>query len=184
MTTIISIKTPNKIVMAADGQTTGGATPHTKHTIYDTKKKKIYCLCGGKLLVAFSGNAIPSLYLMEKIAEEFDKGKSLIDAAATTIIKLPDDPYRYRGENFYILAADKNHALKIMKNSMYESEDEILTIGSGGDFALVAARALLDHTNLAPEAVATEAVKIAGRYCATANDYVAIETLDREGEKQ
>ena len=171
-TTIVSVRRNGRVVVAGDGQVTLG------HTVMKSNARKVRRLGrDGQVLAGFAGAAADAFTLFELFEAKLEKHGQLTRAA----VELAKDwrTERRLGKLEALLAvADKETSLIISgTGDVIEPEDGIIAIGSGGMYALSAARALMAHTQLDARAIATEAINIAGDVCIYTNRNVVIEEL-------
>jgi ATP-dependent HslUV protease subunit HslV len=171
-TTILSVRRGSQVVVAGDGQVTLG------HTVMKSNARKVRRLANGKVLAGFAGAAADAFTLFEVFEAKLDKhGGQLLRAAVEMAKEWRTD--RRLGKLEALLAvADKDSSLIISGNGdVIEPEDGLVAIGSGGPYALAAARALLQHTELDARAIAQNALNVAGDICIYTNRNLVIEEL-------
>jgi len=171
-TTILSVRRGDRVVVAGDGQVTLG------NTVMKSNARKVRRLAGGKVIAGFAGAAADAFTLFEIFEAKLGKhGDRLLHAAVEMAKEWRTD--RRLGKLEALLAvADKDSSLIISGNGdVIEPEDGLVAIGSGGPFALAAARALLLHTELDARAIAEAALNVAGDICIYTNRNVVIEEL-------
>ena len=171
-TTIVSVRRNGRVVVAGDGQVTLG------NTVMKSNARKVRRLGrDGQVLAGFAGAAADAFTLFELFEAKLEKHGQLTRAA----VELAKDwrTERRLGKLEALLAvADRETSLIISgTGDVIEPEDGIIAIGSGGSYALSAARALLAHTQMDARAVATEAINIAGGICIYTNTNVVVEEL-------
>jgi ATP-dependent HslUV protease subunit HslV len=171
-TTIIAVRRADRVALAGDGQVSTGATI-LKHSAH--KVRRIY---GGKVLGGFAGATADAFTLFEKFEGKLEKYSGNLTRAAVELAKdWRSDRVLRRLEAMMIVADGEKSLLLSGAGDVIEPDDGILAIGSGGEFARAAARALLAHTELDARTVALEAMKIAGSICVYTNDEVSVEEL-------
>ena len=171
-TTILSVRRGDRVVVAGDGQVTLG------HTVMKANARKVRRLAGGQVIAGFAGAAADAFTLFELFEAKLEKhGGQLVRAAVEMAKEWRTD--RRLGKLEALLAvADKDSSLIISGNGdVIEPEDGILAIGSGGPYALAAARALFHHTELDARAIAEAALNVAGDICIYTNRNLVIEEL-------
>ena len=170
-TTIISVRRGDKVVIGGDGQVTLG------NTVMKANARKIRRLGKGDVLAGFAGAAADAFTLFELFESKLEKHGQLTRAA----VELAKDwrtERRFGKLEALLAVADKDTSLIVSgTGDVIEPEDGLVAIGSGGPFALSAARALLGHTGLDAKAVATEALRIAGDVCIYTNGNIVVEEL-------
>ena len=172
-TTILAVKKNGHVTMAGDGQVTLGQTMVMKHTA-----RKIRIVGDGKVLAGFAGataDAFTLFELFESKLKEFHG--NLVRAAVELTKQWRKDKYLQKLEAMLLLA-DCEHILLLSGNGdVIEPDDDVAAIGSGGAYALSAARALLRHTELEPEEIVRNAMTIASEICVFTNSNFTIESL-------
>jgi len=171
-TTIVSVRRNGRVAVAGDGQVTLG------NTVMKANARKVRRLGrDGQVLAGFAGAAADAFTLFELFEAKLEKHGQLTRAA----VELAKDwrTERRLGKLEALLAvADRETSLIVSgTGDVIEPEDGLLAIGSGGPFALAAARALLAHTELDAKAVAVEALNIAGDICIYTNRNIVVEEL-------
>lgn len=172
MTTVLSVRKGNKVVIAADGQVTFDTY------VIKSKAKKIRRMYKGQVLSGFAGSAADGLALFERLEKKLEEfNGNLLKASVELAREWRTDKVLRRLEAM-IIVADSKHTLILSGNGdVLEPDDGIAAIGSGGPYALAAARALLKFTDLDAEEIAKEAMKIAAQICIYTNENFSIETL-------
>ena len=170
-TTIVSVRRGSEVVVAGDGQVTLG------NTVMKANARKVRRIADGRVVAGFAGATADAFTLFEHFEAKLEKHGQLILAAVELAKDWRTD--RRLGKLEALLAvADKETSLIISGNGdVIEPEGGLIAIGSGGPFALAAARALLESTDLPPAEVATRALKIAGDICIYTNHNVVLEQL-------
>ena len=156
-TTILSVRKGNKVVVAGDGQVTLG------QTVIKANARKVRTLASGKVLVGFAGATADAFTLVERLEAKLEQYPGQLTRAAVELAKDWRTERRFGKLEALLAVADAETSLVISgTGDVIEPEDGLIAIGSGGPYALSAARALLAHTELDAKAVATEAPNIAG----------------------
>ncbi len=170
-TTIVSVRRGSEVVVAGDGQVTLG------NTVMKANARKVRRIADGRVVAGFAGATADAFTLFEHFEAKLEKHGQLIRAAVELAKDWRTD--RRLGKLEALLAvADKETSLIISGNGdVIEPEGGLIAIGSGGPFALAAARALLESTDLPPAEVATRALEIAGDICIYTNHNVVLEQL-------
>jgi ATP-dependent HslUV protease subunit HslV len=171
-TTILSVRKNGKAAIGADGQVSLGPT------IIKTCAKKLRILSHGKILAGFAGATADAFTLFERLEEKLDKHPGQLMRAAVELAKdWRTDKYLRRLEAMMIVL-DANVTLIISGNGdVLEPEDGIAAIGSGGNYALSAARALIDMPDLSAEEIIKRSMKIAGDICVYTNNNLTMEVI-------
>ncbi len=171
-TTILSVRRNGKLAIAGDGQVTLG------HTVMKGNARKVRRLGReGQVLAGFAGAAADAFTLFELFEAKLEKHGQL-QRAAVELAKDWRTERRYGKLEALLAVADKDTSLIISgTGDVIEPEDGIIAIGSGGSYALSAARALLNHTQLDARTIAVESLGIAGDICIYTNQFHTIEEL-------
>lgn len=172
-TTIVAVKHNGKSAIAGDGQVTFGQNTIMKHNA-----KKVRRIYNGKIISGFAGSVADAITLLEKFETKIEEYHGNIIRAAVELAKdWRIDKYLRRLEALLIVA-DQDHLLVISGNGeVIEPDDNIAAIGSGGPYALAAARALVNHTDLSASEIVREALKIASSICVYTNDHIIVEEI-------
>ena len=171
-TTILSLRKDGKVVIAGDGQVSFG------QTVLKSNAKKLRRLGNGSVLAGFAGATADALTLFERLEAKLEQHPGQLSRACVELAKdWRTDRYLRRLEAM-MAVADKTVSLIISGNGdVLEPEDAIIGIGSGGPFALAAARALIDQPGLDAEAIARKAMAIAAKICIYTNENVTVDVL-------
>ncbi len=171
-TTVLSVRKDTRVVIAADGQVTFG------QTILKANARKVRRLADDKVIVGFAGATADAFTLFERLETKLEQYPQQLMRACVELAKdWRTDRYLRRLEAM-MAVADKEHSLILSgTGDVLEPEDGLIGIGSGGPYALAAARALIDATEMDAEAVARQAMAIAADICIYSNHNLAIETL-------
>ena len=171
-TTIIGVRVGGKAAIAGDGQVTMG------ETVIKHNANKIRTLADGRVLAGFAGSTADAFTLFEKFEEKLEKYSRNLPRAAVELAKDWRSDRVLRRLEALLIVIDEEAAFVISgTGDVVEPEDDILTIGSGGPYALAAARAFVQAGISAPVAIATESIRIAGRICLYTNTNISVKTL-------
>ena len=171
-TTILAVRRNGKTVIAGDGQVTVGATV-MKHNA-----KKVRKMYNDKILAGFAGATADAFTLFEKFEAKLEQYHGNLTRAAVELAKdWRTDKVLRRLEALMIVSDAERSFILSGNGDVIEPENGIAAIGSGGPYALAAARALMDHTALDARKVAEEAMKIAAQICIYTNKEISIEEL-------
>ena len=172
-TTIVSVRRGGQVVIAGDGQVTLG------HTVMKANARKVRRLGkDGRVLAGFAGAAADAFTLFELFEGKLEKHNGQLLRAAVEFAKDWRTERRFGKLEALLALADAETSLIISgTGDVIEPEDGLIAIGSGGMYALSAARALLAHTELDAKSVATEALNIAGEICIYTNRNIVCEVL-------
>ncbi|MBI5520424.1 MAG: ATP-dependent protease subunit HslV [Desulfovibrio sp.] len=178
-TTILAVRTEEGTAMAGDGQVTLGQSVAMKHTA-----KKVRSIYKGRVMVGFAGATADAFTLFERFEKKLESHSGNLTRAAVELAKdWRTDKYLRRLEAM-ILAADAETILLITgTGDVIEPDDGMAAIGSGGSYALAAARALRRHTQMPAREIALSAMKIAAELCVFTNENITLETREREAAK-
>jgi ATP-dependent HslUV protease subunit HslV len=172
-TTILAVKRDSKVAMAGDGQVTQGQSVALKHTA-----KKVRRMYHDKILAGFAGSTADAFTLLERFEKKLDEQQgNLIRAAVETAKDWRMDKYLRRLEAMLLVADINNILLLSGTGDVIDPDDGITAIGSGGPYAVAAARALLKHSPLDAEQIVREAMNIAGGICIYTNANLTVEVL-------
>lgn len=174
-TTILSVRKSGKVVIAGDGQVSAG------NTVMKPNARKVRPLGDGKVIAGFAGATADAFTLFERLESKLERHQGQLLRAAVELAKDWRTDKYLRNLEAMLIVADKDVTLVVTGNGdVLEPEGGVAAIGSGGNFALAAARALVDYESDA-EKIARQAMKIAGELCVYTNDRLTIETLDSVG---
>ncbi len=171
-TTVLSVRKDNDVVIAADGQVTMG------DTVVKANAKKIRRLAGGSVLAGFAGATADAFTLFERLEGKLEQYPGQLTRACVELAKdWRTDRYLRRLEAL-MAVADKDVSLMVSgTGDVLEPNDGLIAIGSGGNFALAAARALQDVDGLTAEDIARRALGIAADICVYTNENITLEAL-------
>ena len=172
-TTIVTVRKDGKLVVAGDGQVSIG------NTVIKSSAKKVRRLAGGDIIAGFAGATADAFTLFERLEAKLEKHPGQLTRACVELAKdWRTDRYLRRLEAMMIVA-DKEVSLVLTGNGdVLEPEDGVIGIGSGGNYALAAARALMDVTDYDAETIARKAMKIAADICVFTNENVLVEVIE------
>ncbi len=171
-TTIIAVHRNGRTAIAGDGQVTVGSTV-MKHNA-----KKVRKMYNDRILAGFAGATADAFTLFEKFEAKLEQYHGNLTRAAVELAKdWRTDRVLRRLEALMIVADNERSFIISGTGDVIEPENGISAIGSGGPYALAAARALADHTSLDARAIVTEAMKIAGDICIYTNREISVEEL-------
>lgn len=172
-TTIVAVKKDRDVAMAGDGQVTFGQNTVMKHNA-----RKLRRLHGNSVLAGFAGSVADAITLFEKFESKLEAFQGNMKRAAVELAKEWRTDKFLRRLEALLVVADKECILVISgSGEVIEPDDGVAAVGSGGPYALAAARALVKHTGLPAGQVAGEALAIAAEICVYTNDHITIETL-------
>ncbi len=171
-TTVLGVLRDGKIAIAADGQVTIG------QTIAKHRAQKVRLVGKGKAIVGFAGGAADGMALLERLEVKLEAHTGNVRRAAVELARDWRTDRALRRLEAMLLVGDAGALLMVSGNGdVLEPDDGIAAIGSGGSFALSAARALLRHTTFSAEEIAREALGIAAEVCIYTNDQIQVVQL-------
>jgi ATP-dependent HslUV protease, peptidase subunit HslV len=177
-TTILSVRHKGKITVAGDGQVT------LDTTILKHGARKVRRLYNDEVIVGFAGATADAFTLFERFDQKLEQYNGNLVRAAVELTKDWRTDRVLRHLEALMIAVNKDNSLIISGNGdVIEADDEVMAIGSGGPYALTAARALLRHSDLTATEIAREAMKIAAEICIYTNDHITIEEIDEDSGK-
>jgi ATP-dependent HslUV protease, peptidase subunit HslV len=171
-TTVLAVRHNGQSVMASDGQVTFG------ETVVKQRARKIRRLYNDRILAGFAGSAADSFALFARFEAKLEQYRGNLDRSAVELAKdWRTDRFLRRLEAMLIVMDVKSTFLLSGNGDLIEPDDGIIAIGSGGAYALAAAKALARHTALDARTIAQEAMDIAGTICIYTNNVITIEEL-------
>lgn len=171
-TTVLAVRHRSQSVMASDGQVTFG------QTVVKQAARKIRRLYHDRILAGFAGSAADSFALFSRFEAKLDQYRGNLERSAVELAKdWRSDRLLRRLEAMLIVMDDSATYLLSGNGDLIEPDDGIIAIGSGGPFALAAAKALAKHTELDARTIAEQSMHIAGEICIYTNENLTIETL-------
>ncbi|MBQ8537371.1 MAG: ATP-dependent protease subunit HslV [Clostridia bacterium] len=172
-TTIVAVQKNGKIAIAGDGQVTMG-----EHTIMKHGAKKVRRIYGGKVVIGFAGSVADAFALSEKFEACLEQYAGNLPRAAVELAQNWRQDRAMRKLEAMLLAADEENLLLVSgTGEVITPDDGVLAIGSGGNFALAAARALVQNTDLEPKDVVRKAMEIAADICVYTNNHIIVEEV-------
>lgn len=171
-TTILSVRRDGRLAMGGDGQVTMG------ESVVKQNARKIRRLYNDKIIAGFAGSTADALSLFSRFEQKLEEYHGNLSRSVVELAKdwRTDRALRHL-EALLLVADEKNTYLVSGNGDVIEPDDGIVAIGSGGPYALAAARALSKHTPLAPKVIVEEALHIAGEICIFTNEHLVIEEL-------
>ncbi len=172
-TTILCVRKGGRVAMGGDGQVTVG------DTVMKTRAQKVRLLKGNKIVAGFAGGVADALTLFEKFEEKLERFPGNLARAAVELAKDWRSDRVLRRLEAQLVVADRTSLFTITgSGDVIEPDDEVTAIGSGGGFALAAARALVQHSSLSAREVVERAMEIAADICIFTNRNVTIVELE------
>jgi len=172
-TTILCVRKGPQVAMAGDGQVSLG------QTVVKGNARKVRRIAQGRVLAGFAGATADAFTLLERLEAKLERFPDQLERACVELAKdWRTDRYLRRLEAL-LAVADRNRSLLVTgQGDVLEPEDGVIGIGSGGNYALAAARALVTVEGVPAEEVCRRAMKIAGDICVYTNGNIVLETLD------
>ena len=174
-TTVVAVRREGRVAMGGDGQVTLG------DTVMKSKARKVRALKDGSILAGFAGAVADAFALFEKLEEKLERYPSNLTKAVVEMAKdWRTDRYLRRMEAVLIVA-DRTHLVLISGDgNVIEPDDQVVAIGSGGSFALAAARALTGHSDLSAAEIVRASLNIAADICIYTNHDISVLELDED----
>jgi ATP-dependent HslUV protease, peptidase subunit HslV len=171
-TTVLAVRRDGKVVIGGDGQVTMG------QTVVKGTARKVRRLADGKVLAGFAGSAADGITLFEKFEAKLKEGTGNLMRAAVELAKDWRTDRALRRLEALLIVADREHTFILSgTGDVIEPDADVAAIGSGGPFALAAARALLDATTLSAREITERALRIAAEICIYTNENQVFEEL-------
>jgi ATP-dependent HslUV protease subunit HslV len=168
-TTILAVRRNGQVALGGDGQVTVGTT------VMKSNAQKVRTLQNGKLLAGFAGAAADAFTLFEKFEEKLQRYPDNLPRAAVELAKEWRSDRMLRKLEALLIVASREHGFILSgTGDIIEPDDGILAIGSGGPYALAAARALVSATDLSPRDIVQRALEIAGDICIYTNTNITV----------
>ncbi len=173
-TTIIAVRKNGRTALAGDGQVTFGQNTVMKH--HASKIRRLY---EGRVLAGFAGSVADAFTLFAKFEDKLQEYGGNLTRAAVELAKEWRSDRVLRRLEALLIVADKEKIFMISgSGELIEPDDGILAIGSGGSYALAAARAMHKFTDMSSSDIVHEALMIASEICVYTNDHITVEVLD------
>ena len=171
-TTVVSVRHRGQVAIAADGQVSIG------QTIVKANARKVRKLYHDRVVSGFAGTAADAFTLFSRFEAKLDEHRGNLSRAAVELAKDWRTDRVLRRLEALLAVADREQSFIISgTGDVIEPDDGLIGIGSGGPFALAAARALVGHSELDAKAIVTEAMRIASGICVYTNDHITVEGL-------
>ena len=171
-TTVICVRRDGQVAMAGDGQVTVG------NTVMKHGAAKVRRLYNDKILAGFAGSAADAFALFARFEQKLEEYRGNMERSVVELAKdWRLDKYLRQLQAFLIVANAEKAYLLSGTGDLIQPDDGILAIGSGGPFALAAARALMNHTAMTAKQIAEQSMRIAAEICIYTNDHITVETL-------
>ena len=172
-TTILTVRKDGQVVVGGDGQVS------LQNTILKPNARKVRRLAGGKIVAGFAGSTADALTLLERLETKLERHPGQLTRAAVELAKdWRTDRYLRRLEAMMAVADAEVSLLITGTGDVLEPDDGLIGIGSGGPYALAAARALLDVEGMTAETIVRKAMAIAAEICVYTNTHLTLETIE------
>lgn len=172
-TTICAVQRFGRIAIAGDGQVTMG-----EHTIFKSTAKKVRRIFNDQVTVGFAGTVADAFTLSERLEEKLTQTGGNLERAAVNLAREWRSDKALRQLQAMLIAANREQMLLISgTGEVIESDDGICAIGSGGNYALAAARAMMQTTDLPAKDIALKALQVAASICVFTNDNIIVEEV-------
>ena len=172
-TTIVAVRRDGQVALAGDGQVTIG------DTVVKNTAQKVRVLREGSVLVGFAGAVADAFTLFEKLEEKLERFPKNLTKAVVELAKDWRKDRYLRRLDALLLVADREHLfLASGQGEVIEPDDDVMAIGSGGSYAMAAARALLSHSELSARETARRSLEIAGEICIYTNQKITVLELE------
>jgi ATP-dependent HslUV protease subunit HslV len=171
-TTVVCVRHRGQVAIGADGQVSIG------QTIVKANARKVRKLYHDRVVSGFAGTAADAFTLSERFEAKLNEYRGNLSRAATELARDWRADRVLRRLEALLAVADKDQSFIVSgTGDVIEPDDGLIGIGSGGPFALAAARALVGHSDLDAKAIVTEAMRVAASICVYTNDHITVETL-------
>jgi ATP-dependent HslUV protease subunit HslV len=171
-TTVLAVRRDGRTAIAADGQVTLG------DTVLKHGARKLRRLAEGKVVAGFAGSTADAQALFGRFETKLQEYRGNLERASVELAKEWRTDRALRRLDALLIVADRDHILLLSGNGdLIEPDDGVLAIGSGGPYALAAARALMQHTSLPATTIAEEAMRVTASICVYTNDRILLEEL-------
>lgn len=178
-TTVLAVRKDGHVAMGGDGQVTMG------DTVVKGSARKVRLLKDGKFLAGFAGAVADAFTLFEKLEEKLDRYPSNMTKAVVELAKDWRTDRYLRRLDALLAVADADHLFLVSgTGDVIEPDDDVIAIGSGGSYALAAARALKEHSSLDARTIVRRSLEIAGDICIYSNRDIVVLELGVKGESE
>jgi len=171
-TTVVAVRHHTQVAVAGDGQVSIGPT------IVKAGARKVRKLYQDRVVAGFAGTAADAFTLFARFEAKLEEHRGNLSRAAVELAKDWRTDRVLRRLEALLAVADREHSFIVSgTGDVIEPDDGLIGIGSGGPYALAAARALITHSDLDAKAIATEAMRVAASICVYTNDHITVEVL-------
>ncbi len=179
MTTIVSVRRNGVVAVGGDGQVTMGQS-----TVLKDNARKVRRLFKGRVIAGFAGSTADAFTLLDLFEKKLEAHQGILERACVALVKDWRTDKMLRKLEAILIVADKDSSFLISgSGDVVHMDDDILATGSGGNYALSAARALARNTELSAEEIVKQALQIAGEICVFTNQSHIIETISNNEEQ-
>ena len=174
MTTIVSVRRNNVVAVGGDGQVTMGQS-----SVLKANAVKVRRLFKGKVIAGFAGSTADAFTLLDLFESKLEEHQGILERACVALVKDWRTDRALRKLEAILIVADKNASFLVSgTGDVVRMDDDILATGSGGNYALAAARALVANTDLDAKTIVKKSLEIAGDICVYTNQNHVIETIE------
>ena len=174
MTTIVSVRRNNVVAVGGDGQVTMGQS-----SVLKANAVKVRRLFKGKVIAGFAGSTADAFTLLDLFESKLEEHQGILERACVALVKNWRTDRALRKLEAILIVADKNASFLVSgTGDVVRMDDDILATGSGGNYALAAARALVANTDLDAKTIVKKSLEIAGDICVYTNPNHVIETIE------
>ena len=174
MTTIVSVRRNNVVAVGGDGQVTMGQS-----SVLKANAVKVRRLFKGKVIAGFAGSTADAFTLLDLFESKLEEHQGILERACVALVKNWRTDRALRKLEAILIVADKNASFLVSgTGDVVRMDDDILATGSGGNYALAAARALVANTDLDAQTIVKKSLEIAGDICVYTNQNHVIETIE------
>lgn len=171
---MIAVQRNGRAAMASDGQ----VTQQEQHVVLKHHARKVRRLAGGKVLAGFAGSVADALTLFEKFESKLEEHRGSLAKAAVSLARDWRMDRALRQLQALLIVQDREHMLLVSgTGEVIEPDEPIAAVGSGGPYAVAAAKALMRHTSLDAATIARQALLIASEICIYTNDHITLEEI-------
>jgi ATP-dependent HslUV protease subunit HslV len=176
MTTIVTVRRHGVVAMGGDGQVTMG-----QNTILKGNAVKVRKIYKDQVIAGFAGSTADAFTLLDLFEKKLEEHQGNLERSAIELAKLWRTDRALRKLEAILIVADKKMSAMITgTGDVVRMDDDVLATGSGGNYALSAARALMRHTDMGAEEIVRESLKIASEICVYTDSFQTVETLKSE----
>lgn len=176
MTTIVTVRRHGVVAMGGDGQVTMG-----QNTILKGNAIKVRKIYKDQVIAGFAGSTADAFTLLDLFEKKLEEHQGILERAAIELAKLWRSDRALRKLEAILIVADKRMSVMVTgTGDVVKLDDDVLATGSGGNYALAAARALMRHTDMGAEEIVREALKIASEICVYTDSFQTVETFKSE----